>query len=182
MAVFHQVQMYGAKLDQCEVIQYLLNGAWDIENSNRAQTFLWGAGRATARNYAKQLKARSVISRRVLELGQSFDGDFYNGRYFIPKLLDRLGLETSCNYYLRIIISYGADWTAMDYSEMGPLHLMLERYDDQWVMDYPKELWSHVHMGKLVFLFRAGCPVIDHRGEAPGDYARSSTRLSEDPS
>ena len=60
----------------------------------------------------------------------------------------------------------------MDYSEMGPLHLMLERYDDQWVMDYPKELWSHVHMGKLVFLFRAGCPVIDHRGEAPGDYAR----------
>ena len=43
MAVFHQVRMCGAKLDQSEVIQYLLNGAWDIENS-RAQIFLWGAG------------------------------------------------------------------------------------------------------------------------------------------
>ena len=68
MAIFHQARRYNAKLDQCEVIQYLLNGAWDIENSNRAQIFLWGAGSASASDEL---------------LGQSFKGEFYIGGLFL---------------------------------------------------------------------------------------------------
>ena len=121
MTVFHQVKTFRAMVDQCEVIQYLLNGAWDIDNSNHAQTLLWGARRTSACNCAQYLEARSVISRRLLELGQSFGSEFYTEPNSFLYWLNMLDLE-NMSKLLRFLISHGMDLECRaPHSEETPL-------------------------------------------------------------
>ena len=151
-----------------------------------------------------------MVSRRFLELGHSFDCEFYTSTLFLTSWLAMLGLETLSKLLrflishgmdlesrasllgktpllhmartpsktsitiMHVLLEHGADCTATDDLGMGPLHLALEAYNDQWVLNCLEKLWSHLHMEKLVLLLRAGCSVnaVNHRGEAPGDYAR----------
>ena len=109
IAVLHQSLDVNKPLIQCEITQYLLRGAWDIENSNILQNLIWTSMEHPEGRVKEFFEAQYVVSKWVRDLRHGLDDEFFSDntpyRCQLPKYLD----SESLLKYLRLFISDDLD-------------------------------------------------------------------------
>ena len=96
----------GKPLCHCEITQYLLRGAWDIENSNNLQSIIWDTIEPPERRTKEYFETRYVVSKWVRELREGLDDEFFSDNtpyaYVLSMHMDAESLRERLRFFLSV--------------------------------------------------------------------------------
>ena len=145
-------------LVRSQILEYLLYGAWDIENSRNLLTWIWNDMLSSPTKENFEWSCRN--SMKALELGQSFDVNFTGWLQFLGLDDDRI-FDTEQHEYLRkafeFFIKHGLDIESRDnFRKETPLLISAEA-----------DTWSSATCLRVFLGYGADLTAVDYKGRGP---------------